>query len=67
MALVTYQEQDAYSLITLDDGKANALSFAMAAGRASSALVLISVLWGKWMLTVSVYCAGAPILPADWR
>lgn len=30
MALVTYQEQDAFSLITLDDGKANALSFAMA-------------------------------------
>ncbi|WP_435218866.1 crotonase/enoyl-CoA hydratase family protein [Luminiphilus sp. nBUS_07] len=32
MALVTYQEQDAFSLITLDDGKANALSFAMADG-----------------------------------
>ena len=32
MALVTYEEQDAFSLITLDDGKANALSFAMADG-----------------------------------
>ena len=30
MALVQYEEQDSFVQITLDDGKANALSFQMA-------------------------------------